>query len=146
MPLYCIGSQLPRVQDVHFEHDVIADLLFGEDDADQGDTTYRKTSNKRPRHLFEHLTNTPRRLIETRRLLETRRLFEHLTNTPRRLFVSCTKWQILVPVSEHVCDLSVCLSVCLRVFVSISQGAEYCNEHDCDLSVCQSGKLRLIYR
>ena len=44
------------------------------------ETMYRKTSNKRPRRLFEHLTNTPRRLIETRRLLETRRLFVSCTN------------------------------------------------------------------
>jgi len=51
---------------------------------------YRKTSNKRPRRLFEHLTNTPRRLIETRRLLGT-----------QHLFVSCTKWQMLVPVSQE---------------------------------------------
>jgi len=34
---------------------------------------YRKNSNKRPRRLFEQSTNTPRRVMETRRLLEVLR-------------------------------------------------------------------------
>ena len=37
---------------------------------------YRKTSNKRRGRLLEHEPRTPGVLIETRRLLETRRLFE----------------------------------------------------------------------
>jgi len=36
---------------------------------------YLKTSNNSPWRLFVHLTKTPRRLMETRRLLEIRRLF-----------------------------------------------------------------------
>jgi len=35
---------------------------------------YCKTSNKRPRRLLEHGLQKPRRLLETRRLLEIRRL------------------------------------------------------------------------
>jgi len=48
-----------------------------------------KTSNKYLCCLFVHVTKTPCRLIETRRLLET-----------WRLFVSCTNGKILVPISQ----------------------------------------------
>jgi len=44
------------------------------------DYAYRKTSNKRPRRLYEQSANTPRCLMETRRVLEVLRYIQKVMN------------------------------------------------------------------
>jgi len=52
---------------LEFEHDVIADLLFGEDDADQGDTTCEAVIRMSGQHFPEKLTATASKDRPTKR-------------------------------------------------------------------------------